>query len=268
MTHPIPTDGLDGLRWQAEMGVDLALDEGPRDRFAEAAAAETAAVPAAIPLPSSRVDARRPSQAAPSAVQAGEIDPGKATDLDELRAMLEAFDGCGLKATATRLAFADGTPGAPVMFVGEGPGAEEDRQGKPFVGPAGRLLDAMMAEIGLDRTRCYIANVVPWRPPGNRTPTPLEIETCLPFLRRQIALARPRLLVTLGAPAMQGLLGVKTGIMQARGRWVDCAVAPGLTLPALPMLHPAFLLRQPAQKRAAWTDWRTLARALQKLDGA
>ena len=151
------------------------------------------------------------------------------------------------------------------MFVGEAPGADEDRLGRPFVGRAGQLLDRMLAAIGLDRTKVYIANVVPWRPPGNRDPTPQETTVCLPFTRRQIELVAPKILVCLGAPSAQTLLGVKQGITRIRGQWFDYEMG-GTIIKALPMLHPAYLLRQPAQKRAAWRDLRTLDRALRELD--
>jgi DNA polymerase len=153
------------------------------------------------------------------------------------------------------LVFAGGNPAARLMLVGEGPGAEEDRQGKPFVGPSGRLLDRMLASIGLDRTQVLITNLVPWRPPGNRNPTDSEILTCLPFLLRHIALVAPRHLVLLGAMATKALTGRTEGIRSMRGRWTEVAI-PGLPapLPALPMLHPAYLLRTPAAKRDAWAD--------------
>jgi DNA polymerase len=187
-----------------------------------------------------------------------------ATSLAELEAIVAAFDGCALKASARQLAFADGVPGSRVMLVGEAPGAEEDRVGRPFVGRAGQLLDRMLAAIDLDRSQVYIANVVPWRPPGNRTPTPQEIAICRPFIERQIELARPEILVTVGAPATQSLLGLKEGIFRLRGRWsaFETQVGP---IRALPMLHPAYLLRQPAHKRHAWRDLQALRRAL---DGA
>ncbi|WP_146089990.1 uracil-DNA glycosylase, partial [Rhodoblastus sphagnicola] len=184
-----------------------------------------------------------------------------AQTLDELRDRLAAFNGCALKVSATQLVFADGAPDARVMLVGEGPGADEDRQGKPFVGRAGQLLDKMLAAIGLDRTKVYIANVVPWRPPGNRTPTPQELALCLPFVRRQIELVAPDFLVLLGASAAQTLLGEKEGIMRLRGHWRDYACADK-TIRALPMLHPAYLLRAPLAKAQAWRDLRALKKAL------
>ena len=258
------------LRWWQEAGVDIALDEKPHDRFAESAAAlsRRAAAPVvediepapvrAAPLLASPAMTAPPEEAARSAAEAA----ASARTLEELRAALEAFNGCGLKATATQLVFADGAPDARIMLVGEAPGGDEDRIGRPFVGRAGQLLDRMLASIGLDRNKVYIANVVPWRPPGNRTPTPQETLVCLPFVRRQIALVNPRVLVCLGGSATQTLLGAKEGITRTRGVWRDYANQDGRAIPALPMFHPAYLLRQPAAKRWAWADLRKLRRRI------
>ena len=253
------------LRWWAEAGVDVALDEAPHDRFAESAlpppkrVAPTAAAEPAKP----NVRHAAPAVAAPDEAQRSATEAAAASEtLEELRAALEAFQGCGLKATATRLVFSDGVPGAPIMLVGEAPGGDEDRVGKPFVGRAGQLLDRMLASIGLDRQQVYIANVVPWRPPGNRTPTPQETAICLPFIARQIELANPRWLVCLGGSATQTLLGGKEGITRARGQWREYLLPDGRVLPALPMFHPAYLLRQPGAKRWAWADLRKLRTAV------
>ncbi|MBN8891410.1 MAG: uracil-DNA glycosylase, partial [Rhodospirillales bacterium] len=166
-------------------------------------------------------------------------------------------------ATATKLVFADGNPDAGLMLIGEGPGAEEDRAGLPFVGPSGQLLDRMLASIGLDRTRYLITNLIPWRPPGNRNPTDAEVLTCLPFLLRHIALVRPRRLVLLGKLATQALTGSNAGITRMRGKWLPVTV-PGLDqpVPALPMLHPAYLLRNAGAKREAWSDLLLLRRTI------
>jgi uracil-DNA glycosylase len=275
------TAAAEVLRWWSEAGVDLALDQTPHDRFAESAAPASRRAPAqgieARPAPRAREESapRATESPAPASVAAPDEAARSAREiaaaaetLDALRAALERFDGCGLKATATQLVFADGAPGAPVMLVGEAPGADEDRIGRPFVGRAGQLLDRMLAAIGLDRTQVYIANVVPWRPPGNRTPTPQETSICLPFMRRQIALAAPRLLVCLGGSATQTLLGGKEGITRSRGVWRDYVGEDGASIPALPMFHPAYLLRQPAAKREAWVDLRKLKRALEEIGGA
>jgi uracil-DNA glycosylase family 4 len=266
------------LRWYVDQGIDLAVDDIAHDRFAEseqtARARKSAPVaPSALREPQ-RTPASDESRPRPVAVsrRVAPVAPLEAAEsarelaasaqtLEELRAVLDAFDGCPLKATASRLVFADGNPRGRLMLLGEAPGADEDRQGKPFVGRAGRLLDKMLAAIGLSREHVYIANIVPWRPPGNRTPTPQETAICLPFIRRQIELAAPQLLVTLGGPSTQALLGVAEGILRARGRWrdYDCA---GRLIPAMPTLHPAYLLRTPTQKRLAWRDLLAIKKAL------
>jgi DNA polymerase len=250
------------LRWHLDAGVEDAILDVAVDRFALSPAQARAAMPADPPPGPAPA---RPAPPGPSEAEhsAREI-AAAARSLEELRAAMEAFEGCALKRTASRLVFADGNPRAKVMLVGEAPGADEDRQGVPFVGRSGQLLDRMLAAIGLDRTQVYIANVIPWRPPGNRTPTPQETAICLPFIRRQIELAGPELLVCLGNPATQTLLGLKDGIVRTRGSWrdYDCA---GRSIRALPTFHPAYLLRQPAQKRLAWRDLRTLKTALAEI---
>ena len=267
------------LEFHRQIGVDLALDDAPHDRYAESArspatvASQAQAAPLA-PAPDFVPAAReaRPATVRPAtqpllAAQAGQIaasaaeQAAQAETLEDLRARLVAFEGCALKATATQLVFEDGARDARICFVGEAPGAEEDRAGRPFVGRAGQLLDRMLAAIGLDRTRVYIFNVVPWRPPGNRTPTPQEVAACLPFTLRQLELVDPDVLICLGAPSMQALLGVKEGILKTRGRWMS--VQTRRAIPAMAMLHPAYLLRQPAQKRLAWRDLRALKRVIE-----
>lgn len=272
------------LRWYEAMGVDIAIDDAPHDRFAEFAADAARQRPAA-PEPTVSGAAAPPARKAPPApalmrepmqkvlatsaedvARAAQEAAAAATSLDDLRAALEAFEGCGLKRTATRLVFADGNPQARIMLVGEAPGADEDREGRPFVGRAGRLLDLMLASIGLDREKVYIANVVPWRPPGNRTPTPQETAMCLPFTRRQIELVAPDYLVCLGAAATQTLLGVKDGILRARGRAYEYELGGGdelRNIRAFAMLHPAYLLRQPLHKKHAWADLRALKKAIE-----
>ncbi|MGH6830392.1 MAG: uracil-DNA glycosylase [Methylocella sp.] len=264
-------EGLAGiLRWSVDMGVDIAVDAAPHDRFAESRASVclraemrlSAAPPETFEV--SRRGVAEPATALPAEAIAAVRDAAAAKDLADLREKLSRFDGCGLKATATRLVFGDGNPNAEIMFIGEAPGADEDREGVPFVGRAGQLLDKMLAAIGLDRGNVYIANVVPWRPPGNRTPTPRETAACLPFTRRQIALVDPKILVCLGAASAQTLLGGKEGIMRMRGRWFAFPAATA-DIRALAMLHPAYLLRQPAQKKLAWQDLRTLGKEINRL---
>ncbi len=272
---PISSDDAEALakllRWYADMGIDVAVDAAPHDRFAETASAKSRPVEAPRTLQRNTPAQTAPREAATPLsadhlAQSAREAVASARTLDELREKLLAFEGCGLKATATQLVFAEGNPESDVMIVGEAPGADEDRIGKPFVGRAGQLLDKMLAAIGLDRTSVYIANVVPWRPPGNRTPTPLETSACLPFMRRQIELVNPKILVCLGAASMQTLLGTKEGIMRTRGRWFDYEIGDsGPRIPAIAMLHPAYLLRQPGHKKFAWADLRELAKKMQAL---
>ncbi len=189
-----------------------------------------------------------------------------ADTVDDLRRSLENFDGCALKKTATNLVFLDGNPEARIMFIGEGPGAEEDRQGLPFVGPSGKLLDKMLASVGLDRTKVLISNTVFWRPPGNRTPTSLETAVCMPFVERLIELVDPKILVALGGPAAKLLLAQSTGVGRLRGKWFPYST-PGLSCPieAPSLYHPAYLLRSPGQKRDTWKDWLAIKHKLGSL---
>jgi DNA polymerase len=250
------------LAWLIEAGADEAIGETPVDRYAASAAAQAAPPASAADQPAGppRVTPARIPAAAGEAPLSGREAASSAralaescSDLDALRAALAGFDGCALHKTATNLVFADGNPAAPVMLIGEAPGRDEDLRGLPFVGRSGQLLDRMLAAIGLDRSTVYITNLLPWRPPGNRKPTTAEMTICLPFLERHIALQDPKVLVFLGGTAAGALLGVTDGIMRLRGRWLNYDL-DGRTVPALPMFHPAFLLRQPARKREAWAD--------------
>ncbi len=256
------------LHFFAEAGVDTPLVDVPVDRFSQAAARRApAAAPAPrIPDPQSNPEGSAARPPAPTMLAKASVpDDAKiamarqlassAATLEELREQLAAFDGCNLKFTAKNLVFADGNPAAPIMFVGEAPGREEDLEGVPFIGRSGQLLDRMFASIGLDRTSVYIANSIPWRPPGNRTPTPLETEICRPFFERQIELANPKLLVALGGPAAKALTNATEGILRLRGNWKTHLTASGTQIPVMPTLHPAYLLRNPAQKRFAWRDF-------------
>jgi DNA polymerase len=279
------------IAFYLDAGVDCAVGEEPVDRFAdeprtvpsaESAVADGETVPVtprSRPAhPDSADRLRRPGSsssgqaetarpappppAAPeAAIMAARESASSAKDLEELRALLAGFAGCTLAATATQLVFADGNPRSRVMFVGEAPGRDEDIAGVPFVGRSGKLLDLMLAAIGLDRTKVYIANVVPWRPPGNRTPTPQETSICLPFVHRQIELANPDILVCLGQPATQTLLASKEGITKTRGRWFKYDTG-SREIRALATFHPAFLLRSPLQKRFAWRDFLALKKVL------
>jgi DNA polymerase len=269
MPIPASQDGRDAaalVEWYLAMGADVALDEAPVDRMApsappampEAAPVRSAVGDAAPSLAVARADAVPPSE---EASHAARVAAKAAANLDELRESLARFDGCNLRLTATQLVFADGNPEARVMLVGEAPGREEDIQGLPFVGRSGHLLDRMLAAIGLDRSSVYIANVVPWRPPGNRTPTPQETAICRPFIERQIELVDPDFLVLLGAAAAKELLGTSEGILRLRGHWREYDTGTR-KLRAMATLHPAYLLRQPLQKRLAWRDFLMLKAAL------
>ncbi|MDF2689025.1 MAG: uracil-DNA glycosylase [Microvirga sp.] len=270
--HPSDPDVLKALLdFHVEAGVDLALDETPHDRFAEPKAEPARAAPqrGATGSPASPASPPPPralpkvAAAAPEEVAILAREQARhAQSLEELEAILAGFEGCALKFSAKNLAFADGNPEGRVMLVGEAPGADEDRIGKPFMGRSGQLLDRMLATIGLDRSQVYVANIVPWRPPGNRTPTPQEIAICKPFIARQIELASPEFLLCLGGPAAQNLLGIKDGILRTRGRWFGYKTEDGREVKALPTLHPAYLLRQPLQKRLGWRDFQALRRAL------
>ncbi len=257
------------LRWYADMGVDEATATDPADYYAWSA---RPAAPA--PHPQARPEAR-PQRAEPApkvfrpdpdaaaisadeAIGAAEKAARACNSFEELEAAVAAFEGCPLKAGATKTVFADGVPGADLLVIGEAPGRNEDRIGKPFVGRAGQLLDRMLAAIGRSReTNVLISNVIYWRPPGNRTPSPMETATCRPFVDRLIELTEPRAIALAGGAPLQAMLGV-TGIMRARGRWRDIETASGARFAALPMFHPAFLLRQPANKRLAWADLQAL----------
>ena len=261
------------LDFYADAGVDALVGEAPADRLASghadtAPVDEIARAPERQPLARPQLArtetplAHPPVAPAPDiAVMAAREAARNAASLDELRAMLEKFEGCALRTTAKQLVFADGNPQARVMFVGEAPGREEDLEGLPFVGRSGKLLDQMIAAIGLDRTSAYIANIIPWRPPGNRTPTPQESQICLPFILRQIELANPDVLVCLGGPSSQTLLGVKEGIKRTRGRWFNFHTGTR-EIRAIATFHPAYLLRSPLEKRFAWRDLLAIKKAL------
>ncbi|MGL4323113.1 MAG: uracil-DNA glycosylase [Beijerinckiaceae bacterium] len=276
------------MAFYRDHGVEDALDEQPHDRFAESAgpgdfAARSAGqgagsasraepaqrVPEGSP-PRGSVAARAPIPApvAPDAAASEAREQARrAQTLEELRAVMAAFDGCALKKTALQLVFADGNPQARIMIVGEGPGQDEDRQGVPFVGRSGQLLDRMLAAIGLDRTCVYIANVVPWRPPGNRTPTVQEMAICKPFIERQIELVNPDILIALGNPALQTLFRTRDGVTKIRGRWLNYQIG-ARTISAMATFHPSYLLRTPAHKVYAWRDMKAVRARLAAMSSA
>lgn len=282
--EPMDIEGL--IRFYAEAGVDSPLSDEPVDRFAEAAKPKAASQPraeaastrqsadVANPPPS---PAQTPRPAAPAAAAPRTVVPDEAqvaiareaastaATLEELRERLAAFDGCNLKFTAKNMCFSDGDPASDLMFIGEAPGRDEDMEGRPFVGRSGQLLNRMIAAIGLERQQVYIANTIPWRPPGNRTPTPLETELCRPFIERQIELADPKVLVALGGPAAKALTQAPEGILRLRGNWKTHTTPSGKVIPVMPTLHPAYLLRSPAQKRFAWRDFLAVKMKLREL---
>lgn len=258
----------DILAFYAEAGVDALLGEAPVNRFGEPVSAPSSPAPAAEPVRRApaqpKVFEQRSASAPPppeEAVVAAKAAARSAASLEELRAVLDRFEGCGLRATAKQLVFADGNPDARLMFVGEAPGRDEDIAGLPFVGPSGKLLDRMLGAIGLDRGSVYIANIVPWRPPGNRDPSLHETQTCLPFIQRQIELVDPDIVVCLGKPSMAALLGVTDGIRKTRGRWFNYATGKR-DIRAMATFHPAYLLRSPLEKRFAWRDFLAIRKAL------
>jgi DNA polymerase len=258
---------LEILNWLVEAGADEAIGETPVNRL-QARAAPPAPSPVPLPVrpaPAAPASLAKVSSGGGDAVSDAQTLAAAATSLAELKSALESFEGCVLKRTATNTVFADGTPKGRVMFIGEAPGRDEDRSGKPFVGRAGQLLDKMLASIGLDRNvNAYITNVINWRPPDNRDPSPEEAAQCLPFLRRHIELADPQVIVLLGAVAGRHVMGLSDGIMKSRGRWMEYRVGTRM-VPIMPTLHPAYLLRQPAHKKLAWRDLQSLAARMESL---
>ncbi|HEY8617453.1 uracil-DNA glycosylase [Phenylobacterium sp.] len=257
------------LAFWAEAGVDAMLLDEPLDRI-EAGKFVPPPPPGRAGQPSASVSPIRPAAAGQPDVSAAIAEAqalaAQAKTLEELAERIAGFEGCALRheGAATRAVFARGRPDAPLMVIGEGPGADEDRQGEPFVGRAGQLLDRMLAAAGLTE-RAFITNTVFWRPPGNRTPTPAEQAVCAPFLERAIALVEPKMLLLVGGASAKAMLKREEGILSLRGRWFEWRSADGaLELPALPTLHPAFLLRQPAAKKRAWADLLTLAERLDR----
>jgi uracil-DNA glycosylase len=287
-----PTADLgDLLRFYADAGVDEALDEVAPNRFQDSAAKKAQGA-GKVESPAEKPNASQPQLTQPERPRANSPEmadappaarpqvaavpdgaqaalarevASRAGSLAELREIMAAFDGCNLKFTAKNLVFADGNPEADLMLVGEAPGRDEDLEGLPFVGRSGQLLDRMLAAIGRDRSSAYIANVIPWRPPGNRDPSPMETEICRPFIERQIELANPKVLMTLGNPSSKLLLQTQTGIMRLRGNWGIHRTPSGLEIATMPTFHPAYLLRNPAHKELAWRDFLEVKAKLRSL---
>jgi len=255
------------LQWLVECGADEAAGEAPVTRLIGTTPVQARApitAPAIREAPVTRALNQAPIKTEVPTANSEAI-AAACQSLEQLRAALAAFDGCELKRNATNLVFADGNPSSGIMFIGEAPGADEDRRGLPFVGRAGQLLDRMLAAIGLDRQKVYITNIVNWRPPGNREPSPEEAAICMPFLHRHIELANPKLLVLLGAVPVRHLTGLQ-GILRHRGRWESyrCQTS-GREVPVMLTLHPAYLLRQPAAKRLAWQDLTAISQRAKSL---
>ena len=261
-------DDFSTLQWYLEQGVTEILEETPVNRFAPSPRLDVKAeIPAA---PSLNIIPDMPLGSAEARKEAVRL-AAAANSLEELEAAIRSFDGLAIKKTATNLVFSDGNPKSPIMVIGEAPGADEDIQGKPFVGVSGQLMDRMFAAIGLSRANedpaasLYISNILNWRPPGNRTPSPAEIEISLPFIERHIALIKPKLLVFIGNVPTKALLNTNDGITKLRGRWatyLPLNEVGGAELPCLPTIHPSFLLRTPLQKKMAWADMLLLAKTL------
>ncbi len=281
MNQTIAREDLESLlRWYVDQGIDEAIGEEAIDRFAVPA-------PQAVPATSSPAPAEptpirsvptRSTPAAPSPlrgpvpiespqlVEDARALAQRCSSVEELEAAVRAFDGCALKRTAKNTVFADGVVGSAVMIVGEAPGADEDRLGKPFVGVSGQLMDRMFDAIGMSRERdLYITNILFWRPPGNRTPTLAEQAVCMAFTRRHIELARPKVLVLAGGTAAKSVLDTNEGIMRLRGKWTSLGLDDGSAVPTLPTFHPAYLLRTPASKRQSWSDLLSLDKKLREL---
>ena len=261
----IPLSYEEMLRWYLDAGVDEAIDENPQDRYAQSVRIR-APSPASAGTPEPGGAHSSPPPLAMVVEAEATQRAAAAQTLDELRAALENFDGCPLKDMAQHTVFADGRPDAKIMVIGEAPGADEDARGLPFVGISGRLLDRMLASIGLARTEnVYITNVIPWRPPGNRKPTPQEVAACLPFVIRHIELIKPDILVLFGGAAASAVLNRTSPIGQLRGRWHDYSERK---IPTLATYHPAFLLRTPSHKREVWKDLLAVKRKMEEVRGS
>ncbi len=283
-------DPFEALVWQFEMGADEAIADEPLDRFkaseslrqnaanrpgfganagtnpqrpAGASARPTqAAGNGPAPMPAGADSGFLLSDTPHEARQAARDAAAAANSLEELKAAIEKFEGCALKKSASNTVFGAGNVEAKLVLVGEAPGAEEDRQGLPFVGPSGKLLDAMLRSIGLAREEVYITNILPWRPPGNRQPTTAEVAVCEPFVRRHLELIGPKVVVCLGGSSAKTLMEEDRGITRLRGTWKEVSFADGKKADLTAMFHPAYLLRTPEQKRLAWRDLRAIAQKL------
>lgn len=264
------------MRWYIDVGVDETVGEEPVCRYRGTAENEPPPAPNVSPagqhslaVSEALAVGEAPTPAVVSVASgatAAEI-AAACTTLDDLVVALAHYEGCPLRTPDTRLVFGDGNPEADIVLIGEAPGAEEDRLGKPFVGQSGRLLDRMLASIGLDRSRVFISNTVFWRPPANRVPTKAETAACQPFVERLIEIISPRLLIAVGGPAAAVLLGQTDSIGRLRGRWFEWQT-PRMARPAAAtaIYHPAYLLRSPGQKRLAWRDLLAIKRKIEEIE--
>ncbi|PZP55665.1 MAG: uracil-DNA glycosylase [Micavibrio aeruginosavorus] len=258
------------LEWYLEQGVTELLEDAPVDRFAAVSASASVPVVALKSAPPINIISEMPLGTNDAKIEALKLAQS-AHSLTELEAAIRDFDGLAIRKTATNLVFSDGNPKAKVMVIGEAPGGDEDIQGKPFVGVSGQLLDRMFAAIGLSRqsddpdTSLYISNILNWRPPGNRTPSPAEVEISLAFIERHIALIQPKILVFMGGVSAKALLDTVEGITKLRGKWANyrpLTEVGGAEIPVMPTFHPSFLLRTPIQKKQAWNDMLLLKKRL------
>ena len=263
------------LIWQLEAGIDQCIGDEPNNRFnknsenlesTEKKAVETTNRDSVQTIKNVRIQGDQGSVDSHNIQHSIHVSPVSSNELalnckslEELEATVSDFDECALIKPSASTVFSSGSIDSRVMFVGEAPGAEEDREGRPFVGASGRLFDKMLASIGITRDKVYITNTIFWRPPGNRRPTGAEVAQCLPFLQRQIELVRPDILVPLGGSASQTLLKVDLGITLLRGRWYEYTLSDNSKIVTLPMFHPAYLLRSPVHKREAWRDMLALS---------
>lgn len=253
------------LEWYINAGVDETIGEVPRNQFSKPTSSEPTQKVQQTTV--NDISAVTPLRTRQETLKTAQEIVASTSNLEGLKTAFEAFDGCPLKETAMNFVFADGNPMAQIMLIGEAPGAEEDRRGVPFVGPAGKLLDRMLSAIKLDRSNTYITNILPWRPPGNRNPTDSEISACLPFVEKHIAIIKPKIIVLVGGISAKTLLRRDEGIMRLRGKWLKYqGVSNTPEIPARALLHPAYLLRQPAQKRETWQDLLEIRQRLNNAD--
>ena len=250
------------LKWYVDSGIDVALENRPVNRLdlsTQSLSTKFDTTKSNKPPSQRKVQTTISSEnilmSQDDTLKNAQINSAQANTLDDLRLAMENFNGCPLRETAKNLVFGSGNPNSKLMLVGEAPGAEEDRQGVPFVGKAGQLLDKMLASINMSREDVYITNLLPWRPPGNRTPTAAEIDALIPFAERHVELIAPKVLVFVGGTAAKAFLKSDQGIMKLRGKWLDYSMGyKKRPIHARAILHPAYLLRQPAQKRETWCD--------------